>query len=79
MFEIRETTKADSLGLIQLWRATWTATYGPSLGADVLTRMLANLDENGITSMLPEKESAASALRQTIAFWAAPSSWNAAV
>ena len=55
MFEIREITKADSLGLIQLWRTTWTATYGPSLGADVLTRMLADLDENGITSMLPEK------------------------
>ncbi|AGB73935.1 GNAT family N-acetyltransferase [Rhizobium tropici] len=54
MFEIREITKSDTSDLIHLWRETWTATYGPSLGDDVLAKMLADLDENGTASMLPE-------------------------
>jgi ribosomal protein S18 acetylase RimI-like enzyme len=54
MLEINEITKSDALDLIQLWRTTWTATYGPSLGSAVLAKMLVDLDEKGTTSMLPE-------------------------
>lgn len=53
MIIVREITKDDIEAIINLWSAIWTATYRKSLGPDVLAGMLADLDANGISSMLP--------------------------
>lgn len=51
--KIRPITADDHPGLLALWRETWTATYGPSLGQTALNKMLEDLAENGTASMLP--------------------------
>lgn len=50
---IRGILESDADQLIALWRATWIATYGSSLGVKALTGMLGNLEQNGISGMLP--------------------------
>lgn len=46
-------TPDDSADLERLWRTSWTLTYGPSLGQEALSKMLKDLDDNGVASMLP--------------------------
>ena len=53
MTVIRGITDADSGALIDLWRASWTATYRRSLGEDALATMLADLEQHGVAAMLP--------------------------
>jgi ribosomal protein S18 acetylase RimI-like enzyme len=52
---LRELSEDDATGLIDLWRTTWTVTYGPNLGGDVLSGMLADLDKHGMNCLLPGK------------------------
>ncbi|PYE29739.1 ribosomal protein S18 acetylase RimI-like enzyme [Rhizobium sp. PP-F2F-G38] len=49
----RPITPDDSADLEKLWRTSWTLTYGLSLGPDALSKMLKDLDDNGVASMLP--------------------------
>lgn len=49
----RATTPDDAADLLRLWRDTWTATYGSSLGQSALSAMLKDLEHNGTASMLP--------------------------
>lgn len=49
----RTVTTDDHPGLLTLWRETWTATYGPSLGQAALGKMLADLEQNGTASFFP--------------------------
>ena len=53
MHHFRAITPDDAADLEKLWRASWTLTYGPSLGPTALSKMLNDLDDNGVTSMLP--------------------------
>lgn len=52
MARIRAVTSEDASGLVDLWRETWTQTYGPSLGAARLDGLLRGL-AGGIGAMLP--------------------------
>ncbi|OLP44325.1 GNAT family N-acetyltransferase [Rhizobium oryziradicis] len=51
--QFRPITSDDHQGLVALWRDTWTATYGPSLGLAALDSSLKDLAQNGTASMLP--------------------------
>lgn len=55
-FDIRPIVPDDTDGLLALWRETWSATYGSTLGTDALAAMLAGLDQNGIAGMLPGRD-----------------------
>ncbi|WP_207483651.1 GNAT family N-acetyltransferase [Arenibaculum pallidiluteum] len=50
---IREIATSDGPALRALWRETWTATYGPSLGTEALAAMLGQLDAADPATMLP--------------------------
>lgn len=51
--DIRDVTDSDAEQLIALWKATWTSTYGPSLGDQALISMLNDLETQGTHLMLP--------------------------
>ncbi|WP_279482010.1 GNAT family N-acetyltransferase [Aureimonas sp. SK2] len=52
MATIRPIRPSDAEGLLAVWRETWPATYGPTLGAAAVAAMLHSLDE-GVAAMLP--------------------------
>ena len=39
-----------------LYRAAWTATYGPTLGAEFLAALLLSLDDPELKSMMPQRD-----------------------
>lgn len=49
--QVRSIAPGDERGVLDLWRETWTSTYGPSLGAEALRTMLRSLDR-GTEAML---------------------------
>jgi ribosomal protein S18 acetylase RimI-like enzyme len=51
---VRSIVPEDEQGLLDLWRETWTSTYGPSLGAEALQAMLQELDR-GTSAMLARR------------------------
>lgn len=50
---IRRIVANDGPDLVRLWRQTWAATYGASLGREAADDMLAELDRNGLLLMMP--------------------------
>jgi ribosomal protein S18 acetylase RimI-like enzyme len=54
--QIRPWTSADTPSLRAMYRETWTATYGPTLGADVLQSLLSTLDPPDLSSILPGED-----------------------
>lgn len=53
---IREVTPSDHQDLLELWQVTWIATYGPTIGDETVSAMLAHLDDAGVAAIIPGQD-----------------------